>query len=145
MKLIKYENPVSPFDAIFDRLNGSGPALDRAFAGGGNGSPATRLPRTNVQETEQAYVLTLEMPGLAKENVDVTFEEDTLIIKGAKSSETQDEKGVLRREYHSARFERSFNVKGIDRDQVQAKMDNGILVVTLPKTSAKAGRKIDVA
>jgi HSP20 family protein len=146
MKIIKHENaslPLAPFDALFDRLNWSFPALDRAFSEG-NGELATRLPRTNVQETDSAYVLTLEMPGLRKEDIDVNFEDDTLIVKGERSEETED-KGVVRREFRSTRFERSFAVKGTDRDQIKAKMEDGILTITLPKTPEKVGRKIDVA
>ena len=150
MKLVKHENQISPFvsplDAILGRLNWGLPALDRVFSDFENETAqlSTRLPRTNVQETDEAYVLTLEMPGLAKENVEVNFENDTLVIKGEKSVE-KEEKGVLRSEYHSARFERSFNVHGISRDQVSAKMEHGILTVTLPKSPERLGRKIDVS
>ncbi|HET6350189.1 MAG TPA: Hsp20/alpha crystallin family protein [Candidatus Krumholzibacteria bacterium] len=150
MKLIKRENQMTPYlspiDALFERLNCGLPAFGRAFSDFENETNqlATRLPRTNVQETDNAYILTLEMPGLSKEDVDVNFEDDTIVIKGEKS-ETKEEKDVVRREYHSARFERSFNVHGINRDQVSAKMENGILSVTLPKSADRLGRKIDVA
>jgi HSP20 family protein len=150
MKLVKHENQISPFvaplDTLFERLNWGLPTLDRAFSDFEDEAPqlSTRLPRTNVQETDEAYILTLEMPGLAKENVEVNFEDDTLIIKGEKS-EKKEEKGVVRREYRSARYERSFNVHGINRDGVSAKMESGILSVTLPKSPERLGRKIDVS
>ena len=152
MKVIKHENQVSPylspFDSLFDRLNWGLQALNRVFSDFENetGSLATRLPRTNIQETDNAYVLTLEMPGLSREDVEVTFENETLIVKGEtrEKTEQKEEKGVVRREYHS-RFERSFNVHGIDPDNVSAKMENGILVVTLPKSRERLGRKISVS
>ena len=153
MKVIKHDNQVvpyvSPFDAIFDRLNWGLPPLNRVFSDFENdvaGPLSTRTPRTNVQEADKAYVLTLEMPGLSREDVEVSYENDTLIVKGEKAGkeEKRDEKGVARREYHS-RFERSFNVHGIDADQVSAKMENGILVVTLPKSRERLGRKISVS
>ncbi len=151
MKVIKHDNQIAPYaspiDAIFDRLNW--PALNRTFADFENGSAgtlATRMPRTNVQETDNAYLLTLEMPGLSREDVEVSYEKDTVVVKGEKQekSEKNEEKGVVRREYHT-RFERSFNVHGIDAEQVSAKMENGILVVTLPKSRERLGRKIDVS
>jgi HSP20 family protein len=152
MKLMKYENQISPFvsplDTIFERLNWGLPTLDRVFPDlEKEGGPlSTRLPRTNVQEVDDAYILSLEMPGLSREDVEVNFENDTLIIKGDRKTETKDRenKGVVRREYHSMRYERSFNVHGVDRDKVSARMEDGILRVTLPKSAERMGRKVDV-
>jgi len=146
MKITKYENPITPFDAVFDRLNWGFPMLDR-FLTEGDGEEAwaaVRMPRTNVQETDSAFIFSMEMPGLTRQDVEVNIEGDTLIVKGEKS-EKKEEKGLLRREYRAARFERTFNVAGIDRDQVAARMEDGILFVTLPKTPGKIGKKIDVA
>ena len=109
--------------------------------------PATRVPRANIQETENAYILELEMPGLSREDVEVSYEKDTLIIKGEKREKTEKKeegKGVVRREYHS-RFERSFQVHGVDTEGIQAKMENGTLAVTLPKSRERLGRKISVS
>ena len=147
MKVVKYETPVSPIDRLFDRLNWGLPALDRFFNDSEvneEGWAAIRMPRTNVQEVDDAFIFTMEMPGLDKQDVSVNIEGDTLIVKGEKS-EKQEEKGVIRREYRSTRFERSFNVSGINREGVKAKMEHGILTVTLPKTPEKVGRKIDIA
>jgi HSP20 family protein len=93
---------------------------------------------------EDAFVFTMEMPGLDKKDVSVNIEGDTLIVRGEKS-EQHEEKGLIRREYRSTKFERSFNVNGINRDSVKAKMENGILTVTLPKAPDKVGKKIDIA
>lgn len=151
MKLIKYDNKMAPYaspiDALFERLNWGFPTLDRAFSDFDSEAPlATRLPRTNVQETDNAYELTLEMPGLSREDVEVSYENETLIVKGEKTDKTEkkDEKGTVRREYHS-RFERSFSVHGIDAEKVSAKMENGILMISLPKSREHLGRKIDVS
>jgi len=152
MKITKYVTPVSQLDAVFDRLGLGLPAVDRFFSETSSSADSAwssaRLPRTNIRETDDAYVFTMEMPGLSREQVEVNIEGDTLIIKGEKSekSEPADEKGLLRREYRATRFERTFGVgDSIDREQVRAKMENGILTVTLPKVAEKVGRKIDVA
>ncbi len=149
MKITKYVSPVSPLDAVFDRLGFGLPALDRFFGDAGHATEAgwttARLPRTNIHETEDSYVFTMEMPGLSREQVEVNIEGDTLVIKGEKSEQSE-EKGLLRREYRATRFERTFTVgNAVDRERVKAKMEDGILMVTLPKSPEKVGRKIDVA
>ncbi len=147
MKLTKYELPASPLDQLFDRLNWGVPTLDRFLS---SASPddqswtSFRLPRTNVRETEDAFIFALEMPGLDKKDVSINLEGDVLVVKGEKT-ETQEETGVIRREYRAERFERSFGVNGVNRDGVKARMENGILTVTLPKVPEKVGRKIEIA
>lgn len=149
MKITKYVAPVSPLDAVLDRVGWGLPALDRFFGDvngvSEEGWTAVRSPRTNVHETDDSFVFTMELPGLGRQNVEVNIEGDTLVVKGEKSEQSE-EKGILRREFRATRFERSFNVgNGIDRDRVKAKMEDGILTVTLPKSPEKVGRKIDVA
>jgi HSP20 family protein len=151
MKITKYITPASQLDSVFDRLGL--PAFDRFFGDVNIESPqnwaTVRLPRTNIRESEQAFEFTMEMPGLSKEHVEVNVEGDVLTIKGAKSESSPEqsvEKGVLRREFRATRFERTFNIgDAIDRENVKAKMENGILTVTLPKSAEKVGRKVDVA
>lgn len=146
MKVMKYEAPANPIDRLFDRLNWGFPAIDRLFneaETSEEGWASIRLPRTNVQETDDSYVFTMEMPGLDKKDVSVNIEGDTLVIKGEKS-EQHEEKGLIRREYRSARFERTFNVNGISREGVKARMENGILSVSLPKAPEKVGKKIEI-
>ena len=161
MKVTKYVTPASSLDAVFDRLGFGLPAIDRFFGdfgpANGEGWSAVRVPRTNIHETDSAFVFTMEMPGLSRQDIDVNIEGETLVIKGGKSEQStgpsaekspqkSEEKGLLRREYRATRFERTFHVgNAIDRDQVRAKMEDGILTVTLPKSAEKAGRKIDVA
>ncbi|HEX5132215.1 MAG TPA: Hsp20/alpha crystallin family protein [Candidatus Krumholzibacteria bacterium] len=145
MKLVKYESPANPIDRLFDRLNWGFPMIDRYLNDetGGEEWDSVRLPRTNVHETPDAFIFTMEMPGLDKKDVSVNIEGDVLIVKGEKE-EKHEEKGLIRREYRSTRFERTFNVNGVDRESVRAKMDHGILSITLPKSPEKVGKKIEI-
>lgn len=103
-----------------------------------------RLPMTNVNETDSAYVLTMEMPGVEKKNIDVAIERDHIVVTGEKT-EKIDNEGLLRAEIRSEKFRRSFLLDGsVDREKIQAKLDNGVLKVTLPKKSENVGRKIDI-
>lgn len=150
--LITRYKPRHELDRYFNRSWGL-PGLFREFleSEGEREEEVTshRLPLTNVTETEDAYVFSLEMPGIAKENVDVSVEGDRLIVKGgseSKSEEKSEERGVIRREFHSTHFERSFRLGNeVDADRVSAKMRDGVLTVTLSKKQEKVGRKVDVA
>ena len=148
MKITKYVAPVSPIDAVFDRLGLGLPTVDRFFGDTGTAGQsnwkAVRLPRTNVSEINDAYVVTLEMPGLAREQVKVDIEGDTLVVKGGVVEPSENETGA-NHEYRASRFERTFTIGNhIDRDNVKAKMQDGILTITLPKTPEKVGRKVEI-
>jgi HSP20 family protein len=146
MTLIKYR-PLDTVDTFFDRMSRDlWPGLDRLWNGEQDREVA-RVPRTNIVEQDDNFLVTMEMPGLSKKDVEVGIEGDVLIVKGGHEQEEKtEEKGIVRREYSSARFERSFTVgKDIDPEKVKASMENGILTVTLPKRAEKVGRKIDIA
>jgi len=85
------------------------------------------------------------MPGLSREQVEVNIEGDTLVVKGGVTEQSENQKGLLRSEFRATRFERTFTIgEQIDRDQVKAKMQDGILTITLPKTPEKVGRKVEI-
>ena len=104
----------------------------------------TRRPLTNIHETDESFVLTVEVPGLDKDDIEVSVENDELVIGGERTEKVETE-GLLRREIRSSKFRRSFTLgDSIDRDGVKAKLDKGILTVTLTKTAEKVGRKVNV-
>lgn len=147
MKLVKY-NTYNPIDRVFDTLSRGWFPSVHEFLGDESRWPTAndlRLPRTNIAETEESFVFTLEMPGLTKKDVEVSLEDDTLVVKGERTDE-QEDKGLVRREIRTAKYERSFSLgNAIEQDQVKAKMENGVLTLTLPKKPEKVGRKVDVS
>ena len=149
MKLVKYHRPNGAFDNLFDSLNlGLFPAASRSCGVVASDEPALRLPRTNVEEKDDSFEFTMEMPGLAKKDVDVSLENDTLVVKGEKveKSEEKEDKGILRREIRSSKFERSFSLgKHVDQNSIKARMADGILTITVPKKDQEVGRKVDVS
>jgi HSP20 family protein len=148
MTLIKYRPQNTHVDALFDRLTRDmWPSFERLFGGEAEGEvESIRLPRTNIEETKDAYVFSLEMPGLSKKDVEVTVEGDVLTIRGEKTARREEGTELVRSEIRSTKFERHFNLGGaVDADAVKARMEDGILVVTLPKKAEKVGRKIDIS
>jgi len=117
----------------FDRLFGD---LWSGFGRGAMVAPASRfVPRIDASETDEAYRVTAELPGLEKDDFSVMLDEDVLTIKGEKRS-THDEEvdGVRHVESGHGSFERRFRFpKPIAVDAVDAVYENGVLTVTLPK------------
>jgi len=138
------------FDHLFSNLDrGVFPVSGTCTDGSATDESALRMPRTNIEEMEKSYVFTLEMPGLTKKDVEVSLEADKLTVSGEKKEEKAETNGndkVLRREIRSARFERSFSLGNeIEQDDIKARMEDGVLTVTLLKKSEKIGRKVDVS
>lgn len=89
---------------------------------------------TDIRETEQAYIVEAEMPGMNKEDIKLDWKDDTLTISTEYSEERQEEKDhYLHRERRRGSYSRSFHIENVDDQALQARYENGILTVTLPK------------
>jgi HSP20 family protein len=106
------------------------------------------LPAVDVSETDKAYEITAELPGMDEKNVDVKVANGVLTLKGEKQDEKEEKKkDYYRRERSFGSFERSFQVpEGVDADKIEATFKKGVLSVTLPKSAEaqKAEKKIAV-
>lgn len=92
-------------------------------------------PATNIKENENEIQMEIVMPGISKENIRLEIESNTLTISFEKSHEsTIDNESFLRREFDFSNFARSFTLPdNIQKDSISSKLENGILLVTLPK------------
>ena len=102
----------------------------------------TMVPRRTRQVAPWA-----ELPGLEREQVEVTVENGVLTLRGEKKQEKEEgEEGkwhIWERSYGS--FERSFGLpRGIDEAKVEAQFENGVLKVTVPKKAGSQGKKIPI-
>lgn len=92
--------------------------------------------RCDIQDKGDSYLMEAELPGFQKEDIAVDVNGDTMVITARHNSETgdKDEKGnYVRRERKFGSYSRSFDVTGIDADNIKASYNNGILELTLPK------------
>jgi HSP20 family protein len=104
-----------------------------------------RLPKTNINEGEKDFILTLEIPGVSKKDVEISVDGETLTITAKRSEEIETD-GLLRSEIRSEKFKRTFQIGSqVDREKIAAKMENGILKLTMPKMAEVLGRKIDIS
>jgi len=109
--------------------------------------PAEPSIKLDVTEDDKAYHVKAELPGVKKEDIDVEIEGNqvSLAAEVKKESEKKEGETVVHSERYYGRQYRSFTLdKDIDRSKVEAKFDNGILEMTLPKNGGKSGQRIEV-
>ena len=105
--------------------------------------------RTDITEKDGNYILEAELPGFNKEDISIDLDKDCLTITASRNSESDDEdkeRNFVRRERFYGSYSRSFNVSGIDTDQITAAYDNGILSVSMPKKNPEipAARRLEI-
>ena len=103
-------------------------------------------PAADVKESDDAYTIEADLPGVDKEDIQLTVLDNALTIKGERKTENETkEKGYRRVERQYGSFERSFRVPGgFDASKVSAKFDKGVLRVTLPKREESKPKRIEV-
>jgi len=100
-------------------------------------------PDVNILETADAYVLEAELPGVNKDGLNVSIEEGVLTVVGRRQTST--EATALYRESRAADYRRVFQLDpSIETDRIAAKIEQGILTVTLPKAEKAKPRQITV-
>ncbi len=105
-------------------------------------------PSVDIKEDEKEVIIKAEVPGLAEKDVEVTFAEGVLTIRGEKKEEKEDKKqDYLRREVSYGAFHREIPLPdGINPEKVDAHFKNGVLTVTIPwlEGAKKKAKKISV-
>ena len=130
------------FDNLFDAFFG-GDSRRPSLAG-----PATFNPRIDVRESDGAYEVSAELPGLAEQDIEITVADGVLALRGEKSDVSEEKEGKhSRQERLYGRFERTFHLPdGVQDDAIEAKFKNGVLTLHLPKKeeAKKVVRQVEV-
>src|SRR5690349_5472903 len=101
-------------------------------------------PDVNIFETKDGYVLEAEMPGVSKDGLEITVEGNEITIVGHRGLDAVQGQ-TLFRERHTADFRRVFELDpAIDTGKVSARIEQGVLTLTLPKSEQVKPRKITV-
>lgn len=132
----------SPFDRLFNQMlqNAWGGAATEGYSG------RAWTPAVDVKETQDEIQFHVELPGLKKEDVEITIENQVLTIAGERKfeKETKDE-NYHRLERSYGTFSRSFTLPtGVRSEQIVAKFENGVLTLNLPKQEESKPRKIAI-
>jgi HSP20 family protein len=147
MAISRYRDPVGGFFGL-QRLNR---ILDEAFGGPsfpeqGNVITSTLFAPTDVSEDENSLQISMELPGVEPDNVRLSLENNTLTIRGEKRQQIdENNERVHRFERVYGVFERTFVLPStVDADKIEARFENGVLLVRIPKSERARPREIRV-
>jgi len=119
--------------------------LDEIMEGAFSRGKGTFVPELNVYETDKEFEITVALPGMRKENIDISFENNTITISGERELKEEENTKYHRIESRFGTFERSLPLPNvIDAENISATYENGVLTVNVPKIEEKAGKKIEV-
>jgi len=112
----------------------------------GNLIPSVWTPAVDVAEHENQYIVKVELPGVAKDDVKITMQEDVLTIRGEKKQETETKDSNFHRVERSyGSFQRSFSLPTrVKNETIEASYKDGILTVALPKAEEAKLKQIEV-
>jgi HSP20 family protein len=137
MTIVRWE-PLREFDRLFSTM------FDTPGAEGG--TLRRWMPAMDLLETEDAFVLKADLPGMGEDDVNIELEDSTLTVSGERKAEhEQSGEGYVRVERASGAFRRSLTLpKGVDPEAVSASFDRGVLEVRIPKPEERKPRRIAI-
>lgn len=132
-------------DLFRNRMNSVFNEFDRAYTSGPGWTFEDNYPRTNLCDTGDNLELTAEIPGVAKDDLQVKIQGNYLEISGTRKSDIPEGFQVHRTERGVATFSRSFTLPcDVNTAQVEATLKDGILRMTLPKAETAKPRQINI-
>ncbi|BCX88722.1 HSP20 family protein [Methylomarinovum tepidoasis] len=104
------------------------------------------VPAVDIKEEQDRYIVQADLPGVKPEDIEVTLENGVLTIKGQRMTEAKEEKENYRRveRIYGSFFRRFVLPETVDEEKIEAKYDNGVLTLVIPKKAEEAPKKIEV-
>ncbi|WP_448607846.1 Hsp20/alpha crystallin family protein [Geodermatophilus sp. URMC 60] len=131
-------DPVRELDELYERMN-------TLWQSGLSGALEHWSPLADVEETDDAYTVEIDLPGVAREDVDIQLDDRRLTVSG--NIEEKERTGILhRRARRVGRFHYSVTLPGdVDADDVSAQLHDGVLTVRVPKSAQAKPRRIPIS
>jgi HSP20 family protein len=145
MALVRWD-PVRDLDSLQDDMNR---LFDRFFGDrpGDGGSQARRwMPAMDLAETENDLVLRADLPGMSEDDIDIEVKDGVLTVSGERKAEQEEKgEGYHRVERAFGTFSRSLSLPdGVDPDKVEAKFEDGVLEVRIPKPAETKPTRVQI-
>ena len=137
-------NMTTPFGSVLTRVASLSRAMDDVFAPELSNS---WIPPLDATESENAYVVTIDLPGIKRENIKISFDRGVLTVAGTRDEESERNNGdrFYVRERAMGTFTRSVRfARDVDGDKIDARVDNGVLTITVHKAATALPRQIEV-
>ena len=130
-------------DQLFNEFLGANSLFGHSV---GEGLRDSWIPAVDVQETPNSFVFTAELPGLGKDDIEITLEDNLLTLSGERVLGDNEEGETYHRVERSyGKFSRSFTLPSqVDNSQVAASFKEGLLTVEVPKSEQAQPRKIEI-
>ena len=97
--------------------------------------------KADIRETDNEYLVEAELPGVKKEDIELEYENNNLIISAKRDEFVEDNNNnFIRKERHYGNFLRSFYVENVDREGIQGRFKDGLLQIIMPKIERKTNR-----
>ena len=150
MSLIRYQSPTLSNWTPFDRLATLRDEMDRlfdfSFPGRDTGLLSGWSPALDVYDDKDAYQVSVELPGMKKEDIDISMHDGVLTVSGERKHERENKEGqTFRSERYFGKFQRSITLpSGVDPSKVSASYKDGVLLIHLPKAEEAKPRQIEV-
>jgi HSP20 family protein len=135
-----------PFAPFFERFLNFDPSRGESFALSEDTARGTWVPPVDIRETDEAFVVTAELPGLTKDDIQITLENNVLRLSGERRFVKEEEKDNYHRiERAYGAFSRVFTLGGgVDAERVAANFQDGVLTISVPKKEETKPRRIAI-
>ncbi len=125
--------------------------IDRMFdsflpKSNGDSEQAVWTPRVDLAESENAYLVHLDVPGMKKEDLEVNFQDGSVTVSGTRNEqEIGEDANFVRVERRFGRFYRSFDLpKTVDSTKIEAKYEDGVLAIRIPKAEESKPKTVTI-
>ena len=143
-KLRSKSESIRTRDSVFDDLFNELYSLPTSFL---SKSGVDLSPRIDISETDAAYKIEAELPGINQKEIDVKIDNNILTIQGKKEDikEEKEKNYHLRERYYGA-FQRSISLpNNIEPEKIKASFENGVLNISVPKNDKRTPKKIEIS
>ena len=114
---------------------------------GANLAPASRMPAVDIKETDTEYQVIADLPGISKDNLEVSLKDEVLnLTVHSKQEQNEESEGrIVRQERYQGTFHRSFKLNDtVDAENIQANYKDGVLTISVPKKEPVHPTQIEI-